>query len=115
MKEYTFTAYCTFGKGDSGESWVDVKLSDEENEALIKYGTQPDIYYNGFSRCIELKDLYQRIYLIAVDQMTEEMRDFGDLEAKYANDPNWKVDDLYVCGVNFPMEFEKMLVDEEET
>ena len=113
MKEYTFIAYCTFGKGDSGESWIDVELTDEEAERLIKFGTQPDIYYNEFYRCEELKDLYNKIYAIAVDQMTEEMRDFGDLEEKYANDPNWKVDDLYPCGVNFPTEFEDMLPEEE--
>jgi hypothetical protein len=46
--------------------------------------------------------------------MTEEMRDFGDLEEKYANDPNWKIDDLYPCGVNFPVEFEDMLVDDSD-
>lgn len=113
MKEYTFIAYCTFGKGDSGESWIDVELTDEEAERLEKYGTQPDIYYNGFSRCKELEDLYDKIYALAVDQMTEEMRDFGDLEEKYANDPNFKVDDLYPCGVNFPIEFEEMLVEDE--
>jgi hypothetical protein len=113
MKEYTFTAYCTFGKGDSGESWIDVALTDEESERLIKFGTQPDIYYNEFSRCKELEDLYQKIYALAVDQMTQEMRDFGDLEEKYANDPNFKVDDLYACGVNFPREFEDQLTEEE--
>lgn len=113
MKEYTFIAYCTFGKADSGESWIDVELTDEEAEKLIKFGTQPDIYYNGFSRCKELEDLYQKIYALAVEQMTEEMRDFGDLDEKYANDPNWEVDDLYACGVNFPTEFEELLLEEE--
>lgn len=112
MKEFTFTAYCTFGKGDSGESWIDVELTDEEAERLIKYGTQAEIYYNEFSRCEELKDIYDKIYAIAVNQMTEEMRDFGDLEDKYANNPNWKVDDLYHCGVCFPSEFEDMLIEE---
>jgi hypothetical protein len=112
MKEYTFTAYCTFGKGDSGESWVDVELTDEEAERLIKYGTQPDIYYNEFYRCKELQDLYNKIYDIAIKQMTEEIRDFGDLEEKYASDPNFKVDDLYPCGVNFPFEFEELLIED---
>jgi hypothetical protein len=46
--------------------------------------------------------------------MTEEMKDFGDLDEKYASDPNWKVDDLYACGVNFPNEFEDMLDDESQ-
>lgn len=114
MKEFTFTAYCTFGKGDSGESWIDVELTDEEAERLVFYGTQPDIYYNGFSECEELKDLYKKIYAIAVDQMTEEVKEFGDwLDEEYADDPDWKVDDLYYCGVNFPSEFEDMLAEEE--
>jgi hypothetical protein len=113
MKEFTFTAYCTYGKGDSGESWVDVELTDEEAERLIKYGTDPDVYFNDFENCEELKDLYQKIYALAVKQMTEELREFGDLEEKYASDPNWKVDDLYHCGVNFPSEFGDMLVEKE--
>jgi hypothetical protein len=112
MKDYIFTAYCTFGKGDSGETEIEVELTDEDAERLVKFGTQPDIYYNGFSRCKELEDLYQKIYALAVDQMTEEMRDFGDLEKKYANDPNWKVDDLYACGVNFPTEFEDLFEED---
>ena len=115
MKEFTFTAYCTFGKGDSGESWIDVELPDEEAERLVFYGTQPDIYYNEFYKCEELKDIYQKVYKMAVDQMTAEVKEFGDwLDEEYLNDPNWKVDDLYYCGVNFPSEFEDMLVDEED-
>jgi hypothetical protein len=43
--------------------------------------------------------------------MTEETRDFGDEE--YASDPNWEVDDTYACGVEFPSEFEDMLVEED--
>ena len=110
MKNFTFTAYCTFGKGDSGETEVEVELTDEEAERLIKFGTQPDIYYGGFSRCEELKDLYKRIYNLAVDQMTEETRDFGDDD--HALDPDWKVDRTYACGVNFPNEFEELLLEE---
>lgn len=110
MKEFTFTAYCTFGKGDSGETEIEVELTDDEAERLIKFGTQPDIYYDGFSRCKELKDLYQKIYSLAVDQMTEEMRDFGDED--HSDDPNWKVDDTYACGVNFPAKFEDLFEED---
>lgn len=113
MKEFTFTAWCSFGKGDSGESWIDVELTDEEAKLLIKFGTQAEIYYGGFSRCEELKDLYQKVYTLAVEQMTEELKEFGDLDDKYRSDPNWKVDDLYPCGVNFPSEFEDLLTEEE--
>ncbi len=110
MKEYTFVAYCTFGKGDSGETEVDVALTDEEAERLVKFGTQPDIYYNEFSRCKELEDLYNRIYRIAVEQMTQEMIEFGDED--YSDNPNWQIDDDYACGVNFPREFEDILTEE---
>jgi hypothetical protein len=111
MKEFTFGAWCRYGKGDSGESWVDVELTDEEAERLISYGTRADIYYGGFSECEELKDIYERVYPIAVEQMTEELREFGDLDREDLNDPNWKVDALYPCGVEFPSEFEDILSD----
>ena len=111
MKEFTFTAYCNYGKGDSVESWIDVELTDEEAGRLESFGTQAEVFYNGFSQCEELKDIYQKVYSFAVDQMTEELRDYGDLEEQYANDPNWKVDNLYHCGVNFPNVFEEQLVD----
>lgn len=110
MKACTFIAYCTFGKGDSGETEVEVELTDEESERLIKFGTQADIYYNGFSRCKELEDLYKKIYSLAVEQMTEEIREYGADDD--ANDPDWVVDDSYSCGVNFPREFEDLLVEE---
>lgn len=112
MKEFTFTAWCSFGKGDSGETLVDVELTDEEAERLVKYGTQPDIYYNGFYLCKELEDIYKKVYAIAIMQMTEETREFGDDD--HANDPDWVIDDTYACGVNFPNEFEDMLVEEDE-
>ena len=111
MKKFAFIAYCTFGRGDSGETKVEVELTDEEAEMLIRFGTQPDIYYNGFSRCKELKEIYQKIYHLAVCQMTEEMLDFGNED--HSDNPNWQVDDDYACGVNFPYEFEEMLIEDE--
>ena len=113
MKFYTFLAYCNYGKGDSGESYVDVELTDEEAELLTHYGTQADIYYRGFSACKELSDIYQKVYVIAVDQMTEEMKEFGDwLDDEEMNDPDWRADDKYLCSVDFPSEFEDVLPEE---
>ena len=109
MKTFTFTAYCRFGKGNSGETLVDVELTEEEAERFVRIGTQTDIYYGEFSRCKELKDIYDKIYTIAVEQITEELRDCGN--EKIAENPNWKADDTYACGVIFPFEFESMLHD----
>ena len=113
MKEFTFIAYCSFGKGDSGETWVDVELTDEEAERLLKYGTQADVYYDGFSECEALQDIYEKVYDAAVEQMTDEIKEYGDLDEDYLEDPNWKVDHLYACTVDFPSEFEDMLEDED--
>lgn len=112
MKEFTFCAWCRFGKGDSRETWIDVELTDEEAERLIKYGTQAEIYFDGFSECEELEDIYKKVYALAVEQMTEEIREFGCDD--HTDDPSWIVDDTYACGVNFPNEFEDMLVEEDE-
>lgn len=114
MKEFTFVAYCTFGKGDSGETWINVELTNEEADKLIKYGTQTEIYYCGFRQCKELKELYDKIYAIAIEQITEELRDTDWVDEKDSENPNWRANDSYVCGVNFPYEFEEMLVDVEE-
>ena len=114
MKEFTFVAFCTFGKGDSGETWLDVELTDEEAERLIKYGTQTEIYYNGFSECKELKDIYQKVYALAIEQITEELRETDWVDEEDRNNPNWRADDLYVCGVAFPSEFETMLIEDDE-
>ena len=114
MKTFTFIAYCSFGKLDSGESWVDVELTDEEAEELIKFGTQPDIFYNGFDECDELEELYNKVYEIAVDQITEELREVDWIDEEDRNNPEWRADDLYMCGVNFPEDFEEMLIDDDE-
>ena len=112
MKEFTFCAWCRFGKGDSGETWIDVELTDEEAERLVRFGTQADIYYNEFCRCKELEDLYQKIYSIAIDQITEELREGGDwIDEDDASNPDWRADDTYACGVSFPNEFEEMFVE----
>lgn len=116
MKEYTFVAYSRSGKWDSGESYVSVELTDEEAARLEAHGSN-EIYYPIFETCEDLKDLYDRIYRIAVDQMTEEVRDFAEEETIKelgADDPNWKIDDSYQCGVLFPLEFEDMIFEDED-
>ena len=111
MKEFTFIAYCSFGRGDSGETWVDVEFTDEEAERLVKYGTQSENFVNGFDECEELADLYEKVYEIAVEQITDELRDADMLDEEDLENPDWRADELYSIGVNFPEEFEEMLVD----
>lgn len=104
MRTFTFVAWCSYGRGDSQDSWVDVELTEEEADRLIHFGTQPDVYWNGFNRCKELEDLYKKVYTIAVGQMTAEAREGGWLDSEFADDPEWRLDERCPCGVNFPQE-----------
>lgn len=112
MEEYTFPAWCRLGEVYLGETEVAVELTNKEAKMLEQYGRHPDIFGDGFANCEPLKDLYKKVYAIAVEQMTEAIRYFGDDD--HANDPEWVVDDSYACGVEFPSEFEDMLMVEEE-
>lgn len=113
MKEFTFTAWCERGSRGIGETFVDVELTEKEAKKLVRYGTKSDIFYDGFAECEQLKDIYEKVYAIAVAQMTDEIRDFGSqIDGENIDDPNWKVDDVYRCGVEFPEEFEEMLDEE---
>ena len=111
MKTYTFPAWCSFGNGDSEYTEVDVDLTDEEAAALEQYGLQSDIFYNDFENCEELSDIYQKVYSLAVEQITAELCDSDWLDEEYANDPNWSADSIYTCGVDFPEDFEDNLID----
>ena len=111
MQEFTFPAWCSFG---TEYTYVDVELSDRDAKKLIRYGTKSDVFYGGFADCEELSTIYKKVYKIAVEQMTEEIRESGDLDEKYAEDDTWRADKLYTCGVDFPEEFEDMLENEEE-
>ena len=109
MQNFTFPAFCIFGKGDSGETFVDVELSNAEANKLIQYGTQESCFYEGFAHCEELKELYGKIYEIAIKQITDELRGTGWLDEHENDNPDFRADDVYVCGVMFPEEFEEML------
>lgn len=115
MKDFIFPAWCKSGKFCSGGTSVEVYLTDEEAERLTKVGTNREIFYSyqGFYNCRDVHDIYDKVYEIAVVQITQELREWMDEddeeEAEILNDPNWRADDLYEVGVGFPREFEKML------
>lgn len=110
MKNYTFSA--TTDLGGDGETFFDVELTDQESALLEEYGKKSSVYYDGFSECKELKELYSRVYKIAVDILTEELRDYEEFEDDEEYD-DWQADDTYSVDVLFPKEFEDMLLEDE--
>ena len=105
MREFTFRAWCSVG----GDTYVCYELTDEEAERLIKFGTDPHVI--SFSRCGELADIYSKVYTAAVEQITEEMREWGsedEDENEAMQDPAWSAETWYDIGVGFPLEFKTM-------
>ena len=92
MKEYTFTAYCTFGKGDSGESYVSVELTEEENarlKAAMESGEE-------FIKCESVEDIYSRVYDLADEDATDDLISVDMLEE------GERASDLYSLIVYYP-------------
>lgn len=110
MKKYTFSA--TTDLGGDGETFFDVELTDQESALLEEYGRKSSVFYDGFSVCRELKELYNRVYKIAVDILTEELRDYEEFEDDEESE-DWQADDTYYVEVLFPNEFEDMLLEDE--
>lgn len=105
MKTFTFPAWVEFGRNDFGETWVSVALTEDEADRLVKFGTRHETYYDGFSQCNETQDIYNKVYTIAVDQITEELgEDWLDEDER--------ADHKFSCGVKFPEEFKDMLKEE---
>ena len=109
MKEYCFIGCSSYGS-ETTEVWVE--LTDEESELLEEYGKKASVYYDGFENCEELAEIYEKAYEIAVEQMTDEVRELG--EDDDCEDPDWQITDTYSCWVDFPAEFEDELEEEEE-
>ena len=105
MKSYEFPAWCRFGKGDSGESIVEYELTDEEAARLEAAAADEEIYYAGFSESADLADIYKKVYAAAVFQITDELMDSDFLE-DLDRDKDWKADDTFAIGVEFPTELE---------
>lgn len=82
----------SFGKGDYGESYFDMEISEEE------YSRIQDAKESGeeFEDCESVADIYERAYELADEHATENLKADGILEqgerAKYK----------YPITVNYP-------------
>ena len=104
MKTYEF--YATTDLGGDGETYFDVELTDEESALLEEYGKKSSVYYDGFSECEELSEIYNKVYEEAVQVLTEEL-----IEYEEDADDDWRADDTYSIHIHLPIEFEKDLED----
>ena len=59
-----------------------------------------------------MKELYNRVYKIAVDILTEELREYEEFEDDEESE-DWQADDTYAVEVLFPSDFEDLLIEDD--
>ena len=110
MKSYEF--YATTDLGGDGATYFTVELTDEEAALLEEYGRKESVYYDGFSECAELKEIYSKVYSIAVAELTEELRDYEEFEDDDEQEVNLKDEGLANEEAQLEAEFEDEDFDE---
>ena len=88
----TFDYTLSFGKGDSGESYIEIDLTDEEYERLQEAHEE----YEDFFGCKSVADIYDRVYELANEEAT------NDLVAEGILDKSKKASEVYPIEVYFP-------------
>ena len=119
MKAVWFECYISYGKCDSNSWDEEIDLTCEEYERLVevmKNAIEEGI--EDFYECEEVADIYDKVYEIVVERATENILEF-DPEAveEYLEDEEtdeWRADDIYPIGVNFPRALYDQLMEEYE-
>lgn len=72
----TFDYWVSFGKGDSGDSYIEMEVTEEEYARLQEAQESGE----DFSMCESVEDLYERAYALAEKDATIDLREAGWLE-----------------------------------
>lgn len=103
MQVVEFVAQCEFGRGDYGETVVSVWLTDEEAARLRRMAA--GLFWEmSFESCVYVKDIYDKVYAKAVDQITGELLEY-DEHVKEAVEEGDKVDAVYGITIDWPEEY----------
>lgn len=103
-----FGAWCSFGNGDSEDTVVAVELSEAEVERLRD--AAKEWYWDDFAECEEVSDIYDKVREIAIDQITDELKEYQPGFTEMLGEGE-KADSIYFIGVAWPEEMEP---DEED-
>ena len=99
-----FDYWLSFGKGDCGEGFFDMKITKKEYERLKKAFLSGEEFYE----CEDVKDIYDRAYAIANEEATRE------LIAAEVLEEGKEADDLYPIEVNYPFSDDEFEDEEDE-
>ena len=101
----TFDYWLSYGKGDSGEGYIEMEITEEEYErlrkAFIKFGEE-------FDECEMVADIYDRVWDLANEDATSTLVAEGLLEE------GTKASERYPIGVCYPFSYDDFDDDEFE-
>lgn len=83
-----------FGRGDSGESYIEIELTEEEYERFQEAQESGE----DFCDCESVADIYERAYELADEDATQDLFDADML------DEGEKASELYSIVIDFPEE-----------
>lgn len=109
MREFFIDAYCKCENHVFSGYTIRVVLSETEAQRLISIGSNPKTYYRRFYRCEELKDIYDKIYKDAVEEMTALYRSLSTTDKSCIRSEDWSIDKSFECWIEFPKEIEKLI------
>jgi hypothetical protein len=89
-----FNYSISFGKGDGAESCVEMEVTEEEYERLQKAQESGE----DFEDCELVQDIYERVYELADEDATQDLRDAEYLEEDV------KASELYSFIIDYPEE-----------
>jgi hypothetical protein len=88
----TFEYWYSFGKGDYGESSIEMEITEEEYERLQKAEETGDEFY----ACKMVEDIYNRAYELAEEDATNTLIEEGIL------DQGRRASEMYPIEVCYP-------------
>lgn len=100
MKTYEFSA--TTDLGGDGATYFEVELTEEEAALLEEYGSRALSDGIDFPDVEELKAIYRKAYSVAVDVLTEELREYEEFDEDDEEADEWTADMTYSITVHFP-------------
>ena len=110
VREFFIDAYCKCGHHVFSGYTIRVVLPEIEAQRLISVASNPKTYYGRFYRCEELKDIYDKIYKDAVEEMTDLYYSLSTTDKSCTiRSEDWRIDDTFECWVEFPKEIEKLI------
>ena len=115
MPKYNFGAWVDFGGSDIGETEFDLDLTEEEVERMEALRNTLSYFRDEFCDSEDLRDIYQKAYEVAVEQITQEQLEFSEYEPDWDEEEHgrpWRVDDTFFVTVTVP--WQNDLADGEE-